>query len=211
MLTTMEEDVLELCTRTVTSTPRTSPATGLDSTTLSLKASPATLPFQDWPVSFSWGRAQGSVSPSSKVGAEPAVPAGVGSGRARDLAVSWAPAFPRPWSTRPTVSRARGGTWPPVREFGMDLGPKSRSSVSSVHRETAAGTSSGCQRSPVQFCGDRAEGTRALRLVLAGRGPGGRPRCWGVDRKCWEPGTRGPLLSGVTEAAADGRGVDFGI
>ena len=42
-------------------------------------------------MSFSWGRAQGSVSPSSKVGAEPAVPAGVGSGRARDLAVSWAP------------------------------------------------------------------------------------------------------------------------
>lgn len=44
MLTTMEEDVLELCTRTVTSTPMTSPATGLDSTTLSLKMSPATLP-----------------------------------------------------------------------------------------------------------------------------------------------------------------------
>lgn len=44
MLTTMEEDVLELCTSTVTSTPMTSPATGLDSTTLSLKMSPATLP-----------------------------------------------------------------------------------------------------------------------------------------------------------------------
>lgn len=44
MLTTMEDDVLELCTRTVTSTPMTSPATGLDSTTLSLKMSPATLP-----------------------------------------------------------------------------------------------------------------------------------------------------------------------
>lgn len=44
MLTTMEEDVLELCTRTVTSTPMTRPATGLDSTTLSLKMSPATLP-----------------------------------------------------------------------------------------------------------------------------------------------------------------------
>lgn len=44
MLTTMEEDVLELCTRTVTSTPMTSPATGLDSTTLSLKMSPVILP-----------------------------------------------------------------------------------------------------------------------------------------------------------------------
>lgn len=57
MLTTMEEDVLELCTRTVTSTPMTSPATGLDSTTLSLKMSPVILPVsrercteaeQDW-------------------------------------------------------------------------------------------------------------------------------------------------------------------
>ena len=44
MLTTMEEDVLELCTRTVTSTPMTSPARGLDSTMLSLKMSPVTLP-----------------------------------------------------------------------------------------------------------------------------------------------------------------------
>lgn len=44
MLTTMEEDVLELWTSTVTSTPMTSPATGLDSTTLSLKMSPAILP-----------------------------------------------------------------------------------------------------------------------------------------------------------------------
>lgn len=44
MLTTIEEDVLELCTRTVTSTPMTKPATGLDSTTLSLKMSPAILP-----------------------------------------------------------------------------------------------------------------------------------------------------------------------
>lgn len=31
------------------------------------------------------------------------------------------PAFPRLRSTRPTVSRVRGGTWPPVREFGMDF------------------------------------------------------------------------------------------
>lgn len=44
MLTTMEDDVLELCTRTVISTPMTSPATGLDSTTLSSKMAPATLP-----------------------------------------------------------------------------------------------------------------------------------------------------------------------
>lgn len=44
MLTTMEDDVLELCTRTVISTPMTSPATGLDSTTLSSKMALATLP-----------------------------------------------------------------------------------------------------------------------------------------------------------------------
>lgn len=44
MLTTMEEDVLELCTSTVTNTPMTSPATGLASTTLSWKMSPAALP-----------------------------------------------------------------------------------------------------------------------------------------------------------------------
>ena len=31
------------------------------------------------------------------------------------------PAFPRLRSTRPTVSRVRGGAWPPVREFGMDF------------------------------------------------------------------------------------------
>lgn len=44
MLTTMKDDVLELCTRTVISTPMTSPATGLDSTTLSSKMALATLP-----------------------------------------------------------------------------------------------------------------------------------------------------------------------
>lgn len=44
MLTTMADDVLELCTSTVASTPMTSPATGLDSTTSSLNMSPATLP-----------------------------------------------------------------------------------------------------------------------------------------------------------------------
>lgn len=44
MLTTMEEEVLELWTITVTNTPMTSPATGLASTILSLKISPAALP-----------------------------------------------------------------------------------------------------------------------------------------------------------------------
>lgn len=43
-LTMMEVDVEELWTNTVTSIPTTSPATGLDSTALSLKMSPATLP-----------------------------------------------------------------------------------------------------------------------------------------------------------------------
>lgn len=43
-LTTMEEEVDELWTSTVTKIPTTSPATGLDSTTLSWKMSPATLP-----------------------------------------------------------------------------------------------------------------------------------------------------------------------
>lgn len=44
MLTTMEEEVLELCTRTVTNTPITNPATGFDNTALSWKMSPAALP-----------------------------------------------------------------------------------------------------------------------------------------------------------------------
>lgn len=44
MLTTMEEEVLELCTSTVTNTPITSPATGLASTAFSWKMSPATFP-----------------------------------------------------------------------------------------------------------------------------------------------------------------------
>ena len=44
MLTTMDEEVLELCTRTVTSTPITSPATGLDMMELLLKNCPATFP-----------------------------------------------------------------------------------------------------------------------------------------------------------------------
>lgn len=44
MLTTIEEEVLELCTSTVTNTPITSPATGLANTTLSWKMSPAALP-----------------------------------------------------------------------------------------------------------------------------------------------------------------------
>lgn len=44
MLTMMDEEVLELCTRTVTSTPITSPATGLDIIELLLKNCPATFP-----------------------------------------------------------------------------------------------------------------------------------------------------------------------
>ena len=44
MLTTMEEEVLELWTRTVTMTPMTSPATGFDNTAFSWKMSPAALP-----------------------------------------------------------------------------------------------------------------------------------------------------------------------
>ena len=43
-LTIMEEEVDELWTSTVTNIPTTSPATGFDSTALSLKMSPATLP-----------------------------------------------------------------------------------------------------------------------------------------------------------------------
>lgn len=43
-LTTMEVEVDELWTSTVTKIPTTSPATGLDSTALSWKMSPATLP-----------------------------------------------------------------------------------------------------------------------------------------------------------------------
>lgn len=44
MLTIMDEEVLELWTITVTKTPITSPATGLESTESSLKMSPAALP-----------------------------------------------------------------------------------------------------------------------------------------------------------------------
>ena len=44
MLTMMLDEVLELCTRTVTSTPITSPATGLDMIELLLKNCPATFP-----------------------------------------------------------------------------------------------------------------------------------------------------------------------
>lgn len=44
MLTMMDEDVLELCTMTVTSTPITSPATGLDMMELLLKNCPAIFP-----------------------------------------------------------------------------------------------------------------------------------------------------------------------
>lgn len=44
MLTTIEEEVDELWTSRVTSTPMTRPARGLDKTELSLKMSPAVLP-----------------------------------------------------------------------------------------------------------------------------------------------------------------------
>lgn len=44
MLTTMDVEVLELCTRTVTSTPITIPAMGLDIMELLLKNCPATFP-----------------------------------------------------------------------------------------------------------------------------------------------------------------------
>lgn len=44
MLTTMDDEVLELCTNTVTNTPITRPATGFARITFSLKMSPAALP-----------------------------------------------------------------------------------------------------------------------------------------------------------------------
>lgn len=46
MLTIIDEEVLELCTMTVTKTPITSPATGFDSTESSRKMSPAALPIK---------------------------------------------------------------------------------------------------------------------------------------------------------------------
>lgn len=47
----MDVEVLELCTRTVTRIPTTSPATGLDRMALSLKMSPATFPGEHKPAS----------------------------------------------------------------------------------------------------------------------------------------------------------------
>ena len=44
MLTTMDVEVLELCTKTVTSTPITTPAKGLDMMEWLLKNLPATFP-----------------------------------------------------------------------------------------------------------------------------------------------------------------------
>lgn len=57
MLTMMDEDVLELCTMTVTSTPITSPATGLDMMELLLKNCPAIFPGRtnDGHVRMGWG------------------------------------------------------------------------------------------------------------------------------------------------------------
>lgn len=50
MLTTMDVEVLELCTSTVTRIPTTRPATGLDRMALSLKMSPATFPEEHKPT-----------------------------------------------------------------------------------------------------------------------------------------------------------------
>ena len=50
MLTTMDVEVLELCTSTVTRIPTTSAATGLDRMALSLKMSPATFPREHEPA-----------------------------------------------------------------------------------------------------------------------------------------------------------------
>lgn len=50
MLTTMDVEVLELWTSTVTRIPTTSPATGLDRMALSLKISPATFPEEQEPA-----------------------------------------------------------------------------------------------------------------------------------------------------------------
>lgn len=59
MLTTIEEEVLELCTRTVTRTPITIPATGLDIMELLLKNCPATFPEENkctvWNVRWAVG------------------------------------------------------------------------------------------------------------------------------------------------------------
>ena len=47
MLTTMEEEVEELCTSSVTNTPITRPASGFASTELSWKISPAAFPGEE--------------------------------------------------------------------------------------------------------------------------------------------------------------------
>lgn len=67
MLTTMDVEVLELCTMTVTSTPIISPATGLDIIESLLKNCPAIFPGKNKPTVTWWGvkRAQSAdVSPS---------------------------------------------------------------------------------------------------------------------------------------------------
>lgn len=55
MLTTMDVEVLELCTMTVTSTPITSPATGLDIIESLLKNCPAIFPGKNKPTVTRWG------------------------------------------------------------------------------------------------------------------------------------------------------------
>lgn len=60
MLTIMDEEVLELWTITVTSTPITSPATGFESTESSLNMSPAALPIKKTHI-LRVGEVQGKV------------------------------------------------------------------------------------------------------------------------------------------------------
>ena len=61
---------------------------------------------------------------------------------------------------------------------------------------------------PSPVWGDRVEGALA---PLLEEGLVGGLGCWGVAGSGREPGTRGPLLSGVTETTAASRGLDFGI
>lgn len=61
MLTIMDEEVLELCTITVTRTPITSPATGFESTESSLNMSPAALPIKKNPIFSEVREVQGEV------------------------------------------------------------------------------------------------------------------------------------------------------
>lgn len=72
-------------------------------------------------------------------------------------------------------------------------------------------TSSGCQVSPVQFGGTELREPWLHCWSWLEEGLVGGLGCWGVAGSGREPGTRGPLLSGVTETTAAGRGLDSGI